>query len=98
MELQAQKLSPYCRPLSELKIRISLDQLFGPVVLKAYSQLAIFTLAFDFDNGAEPVLRVPHARANQRITICLPSRSAWRCTSRAAFSVGCARPSICIAI
>ncbi len=64
--------------LSELKICVSLDQFLGAVVLKAHRQLAIFAFTFDFDNRAQPVLRVPHARANQWITTRLSPRNPRR--------------------
>jgi hypothetical protein len=62
-----------------LKIRVSLDQFLGAVVLKAYCQLAIFAFTFDFDNRAQPVLRVPYARANQRIITRLSPRNQEKC-------------------
>ncbi len=53
--------------LSELEVRVALDQLLGAVVAEADGQLAIFALTFDLDNGAHSIFRVADARANQRI-------------------------------
>ena len=53
--------------LSELQVRVALDQLLGAVVAEADGQLSIFALAFDLDDGAHSIFRVADARADQRI-------------------------------
>ena len=51
----------------ELEIRVTFDQLFRSVALKADGEFAIFALAFDIDDGSNAVFRVTDARADERI-------------------------------
>ena len=51
----------------QLKIGVALDELFGAVILEADREAAVFPFSLYTSDGADAVLRMADARAEERI-------------------------------
>lgn len=49
----------------QLQVRVPLDQFLCAIILKAHGQLAILAFALHFNDGADAILRMAHARPNE---------------------------------
>lgn len=55
------------RRLDELEVGVAFDEFFGAVVLEADGEAAVVAVVFDLDDGAEAVIGVADAGADERI-------------------------------